>query len=213
MQIYDNTAHFLWCLAKAAQSPLQQQNPACTSWPVTGSLWIIPVPPQNSWTHCLYNLQVFRFSCQLPFQRYGKIICGSFAISYASNLRRAQTAAPVPASWKRPQRQGHGSQHTPPPRQAAVPPHTEQTTSPRFSLSPGNAIQELLLLPSHPPSCQHKQAATKPLSKINGCPAASSWRVATRSQFLFVFTGRGREGRDHGQSHSLTFHGLPKPLD
>ena len=162
---------------------MQKLNPAFTTWPGHGSLQTIPVPPQNFRTHCLYNLEMFHFSCQLPTCCYSKIILGRFAISSPSNLHRAQTAAPRPSlRWS-----GDNGTAT-----EADPPH------------PANRSPEVLLISQerHPSSTSCSPATlnpanpneqqTKPLSKINGRLAARKLTsVASRLQFLFAFL-RGR---------------------
>lgn len=196
--------------SKRYTSPLEQQNPACASWPAEGSLQTIPTPSQNSWTHCLYDLQILPFSCQLPIHCYSKIVHGRFAISYPFNLCCAQIASPchsVPRSGDN----STATEADPPGRQRCCP--TLSKPHPRgFPYLPGTPSNSTSCSPAILNPANANKQQTKPFSKINGYLAGRKLTfVATPLQFLFVFIQWGKEGGDHWQSHPLTFHALPKP--
>lgn len=144
----------MWCLVKGTQACYSDEIQHKHLGQPRGSLQTIPVPPQNSRTRFLYDLQIFHFSCQLPAHCRTKMFCGGFAVLL---IYCAQTAAPCHSFLQG----GDTSTATTsnPSGSAATP----QQANPiqRVTQFPGNAIQQPLVLPSPPQSCQHKHTANQ----------------------------------------------------
>lgn len=194
--------------SKRYTSLLEPENPAWASWPAEGSLQTIPVPPENFWTCCLYNLEIFHF-CQLLIHCYSKIFRGRLAISYPSNLYCAQTAATCHSLLQN----GDSSRATeadPPGRQPwhPTPSKLHPWGSPYLPGTPPNSTS---CSPAtfNPANANKRQ--TNPFSKTNGHLAACKRTfVVTPYNFcLYLYHGEGK-GETTGRGTQI-LHALPKP--